>query len=142
MRIRPLVLAGILALWGCQTSKMPAPHQPSATEVFNLRQRCADLGERYLKENRTQVTEAGGWIIVSTNYSVQTNRCYLTDDRQFGLTAQTLMHTVELVDGQTTDMLALTSDESGVQTGQINNKDSTFEIAKAYIEARMKRDDQ
>jgi hypothetical protein len=69
---------------------------PSATEVFNLRSKCAELGEKILKQS-------GYLYDVLSHYDVRTNRCYVE------LTEHSLKENIYdryLYDGQTEEILA------------------------------------
>jgi hypothetical protein len=87
---------------------------PTATEIFNLRSKCAALGEKILEE-----TVVGTALYQSqvSHYEPQTNRCYVE------LTVQTAdpskliyLHRV-LYDGQTKEMLASAKIEKGTKSG-------------------------
>ena len=85
---------------------------PSATEVFNLRSRCAELGEKILDQqpfiSRTFPSQV-------SRYDPRTNRCYvestvLTDDIN-------TLHRY-LFDGRTKEMLAHVARVKGNMEGQ------------------------
>jgi len=102
---------------------------PTATEVFNLRSRCAELGEAILDQqpfkNRTFPSQA-------SRYDPRTNRCYveltvLTDD----------INTIHryLYDGQTKEMLAHAARVNGKKEGQIFNNQPNPPGIAGYFEA-------
>jgi hypothetical protein len=80
-------------------------HQlPTATEVFQLRSACADLGQKILEDNAVGTALTKDQV---SHYDSRTNRCYVeltinTADLTQGLD---YLHRV-LYDGQTREMLA------------------------------------
>jgi hypothetical protein len=90
---------------------------PSATEVFNLRSRCAELGENILDQ---QPFKSRTFPSQVSRYDPRTNRCYveltvLTDDIN-------TLHRY-LYDGQTKEMLAHAARVKGNMEGQIFNNE-------------------
>src|SRR5690348_10559664 len=79
--MRLFALSVLLFFAGCQKSAAPIPlveapssRSPTATEVFNLRSQCAELGEKIMKN--TVIGDALKKDQVS-HYEPQTNRCYV-----------------------------------------------------------------
>ena len=90
---------------------------PSATEVFNLRSKCAELGEKILEEQPMNLGTIPSQV---SHYDPRTNRCYVeltvvTDD------VNTLHR--YLFDGQTKEMLAHAARVKGNMEGQIFNNE-------------------
>jgi hypothetical protein len=141
-------------LVGCSTPTAPvtpahvrSTQLPSATEVFNLRGRCQQLGEKL----NTSLSYRRNWSRqATTNYSVEANRCYveLYDTNDTGNE-----HYRGLYDGQTTDLLAYARKDRAT-VGMIfgNNSidtasdckdggDCGYAKANDFIDQKMKRDD-
>jgi hypothetical protein len=101
---------------------------PSATEVFNLRSRCAELCEKILKDNpASPVIDPSAF----SHYDQRANRCYVELDNQYSL---------RLFDGQTGERLAElwngpipTAFLKGIQ-------DVSREATRGFIESHMKDD--
>ena len=75
--IRLIGLAPIFALCACQPKGEPqsaSNRPPSATEVFELRSKCAALGEKIMDENAIGIALAQEQI---SHYSPESNRCYV-----------------------------------------------------------------
>ena len=79
--MRFLALSVLLFFSGCQKPSAPVPvvdaptfRSPTATEVFNLRSKCAELGEKILKN--TAIGDGLKKDQVS-HYEPKTNRCYV-----------------------------------------------------------------
>jgi hypothetical protein len=121
------VIVGVLVLLAASTSSAVAQQQrthqlPTATEVFNLRSKCAALGERILEDNTIGSALTQSQV---THYEPRTNRCYVE------LTIQTAdlskpidqhyNHRV-LYDGQTKEMLAWALIERGKKGGMVFDK--------------------
>jgi len=116
---------------------------PTATEVFALRSKCAELGDKIrdgdvIGSNLTQS--------VVSHYEPTTNRCYveLTVQTADTTTPLAYLHRV-LYDGQTNEMLAFTRVERSLKTGQIFVKaeplgDTAFEQANGFIDKIMEDD--
>jgi len=87
-----------LAFWiGVQLGRAGADrafNSPSATEVFNLRSRCVELGEKILRDN-----PASPVIVQSvlSHYDPRTNRCFVELQNEYSR---------RLFDGQTGERLA------------------------------------
>ena len=114
----------LLFVPGCQKSSAPIspagapPFQPpTATEVFNLRSKCAELGEKIMKNN---VIGAGRTQSQLSHYEPKTNRCYVQ------LTVSPVdpakgddYFQQSLYDGQTGLVLAGIRRENGKKFGEI-----------------------
>jgi hypothetical protein len=93
-----------------KAGQAPLPYRPaSAAEVFELRSRCAALGQKILEGDLHGPALS---VDVSSNYNARTNRCYVE------LSASRIddpvhFHHETLYDGQTQEMLAFTEDEGG-----------------------------
>ncbi len=112
-RTLPLVLL-VLCLSSCEARKNSAdketPSQnraPTAAEVFDLRSKCAALGEKILNENVIGNALAQ---IQLTHYNPQTNRCYVrlevSSTTKAAVAQGKFTNDLYLFDGQTNEMLA------------------------------------
>jgi hypothetical protein len=79
--MRLFALSVLLFLSGCQKSSAPMPpvdapsfRSPTATEVFDLRTKCAELGDKIMKN--TVIGDALKKDQLS-RYDPKTNRCYV-----------------------------------------------------------------
>jgi hypothetical protein len=147
------VIVGVLVVLAASTSSALAQQQrthqlPTATEVFNLRSKCAALGERILEDNTIGIALTQSQI---THYEPRTNRCYVE------LTIQTAdlskpigqhYHNRVLYDGQTKEMLAYAQIERDKKHGMVFDKqhqktswdNAGWDDASAYIDAMMTDD--
>jgi hypothetical protein len=69
----------IISLLGCQrptgtTTDGQGSTRPTATEVFNLRTKCAELGDKILQLNAVDPPLTHDQ---TSHYDVKTNRCYI-----------------------------------------------------------------
>jgi hypothetical protein len=122
--MRLFALSALLFFSGCQKPSAPVPpvgtpslRGPTATEVFNLRSKCAELGEKILKN--TVVADALKKDQLS-HYEPKTNRCYV----QLTVWNANLNKGDEyfhqyLFDGQTGQTLAAIRREKGTRSGDI-----------------------
>ena len=155
-------LSVILFLSGCHDRSATAPcvpaptapagassfRPPTATEVFNLRSNCADLGEKILEK-----TVAGDALKKEelSHYEPKTNRCYVQ------LTVQNLNPAngdenfqQSLTDGQTGQVLAEIRRQKGTKSGRIyvdpsplnGNSDELYLDASMFIGEMMEDDRQ
>ena len=148
----------LLFFCGCQKSSSPnspvnvnaAPslRSPTASEIFDLRSKCAELGEKIMKNkvlgDNVQKDEL-------SHYEPKTNRCYVRltvwnanlskgdeDFQQY------------LFDGQTGQVLAAARREHGVRSGDIysdpppsaGNPDEMYVDASLFISQMMADDRQ
>lgn len=115
---------------------------PTATEVFNLRSKCAELGDKILENNfvGSALTQE-----VKSHYNPETNRCYVELDVHAAILDEYEKHPISryLFDGQTKDMLASSKQEKGVLSGSIYDPDDIlagYDKANAMIDSRMADD--
>lgn len=140
---------------GCQKSSAPiapvdAPafRPPTATEVFNLRSKCAELGEKIMKN--TVVADALKKDQLS-HYEPKTNRCYV----QLTIWNADLAKGNDyfqryLFDGQTGQVMAAMRREKGTRSGDIyvnpsplsGNSDELYVDASIFIGKMMADDEQ
>jgi hypothetical protein len=153
--MRLVALSTLFFFSGCQKSSAPGPtvdaptfRSATATEVFNLRSKCAELGEKIM--NNTAIGDGQKKNQVS-HYEPKTNRCYVQltvwnanlakgDDyfRQY------------LFDGQTGQVLAAIHREKGARSGVIyvdpyppaGNSDELYIDASIFINKMMADDRQ
>ena len=153
--MRLFALSVLLIFSGCQKSSAPIPpvdapafRSPTATEVFNLRSKCADLGEKILKT--TVIGEALKKEQVS-HYEPKTNRCYV----QLTVWNPDLAKGEDyfqqyLLDGQNGQVLAAIHREKGTRSGEISidpsplsgNPDELYVDASLFISKMMADDRQ
>jgi hypothetical protein len=132
------------ALLLVSTSVLGQPiHQPpTATELFNLRGMCAQLGEKIMRENVVGIALTQSQ---TSRYDPRTSRCFVE------LTVQTMdlskadYFARYLFDGQTNEMLAALRNEKGKRWGMVydrNHKGGSltnagFDDASGYINKMM-----
>jgi hypothetical protein len=145
----------LLFFSGCKQSSAPISpvnvplfRSPTASEVFDLRSKCAEHGEKILKN--TVVSNALKKDQVS-HYEPKTNRCYV----QLTVWSADLAKGSEyfqqsLFDGQTGQELAAIRREKGVRSGDIfidpsplnGNPDELYLDAASFISKMMADDRQ
>lgn len=142
------MVASVL-LFGCEKVVSPPVkaedtvfQKPSATEIFNLRSRCAALGEKIMNENviGSALTQSQ-----TSHYSPKTNRCYVElDVNMADLNRYNEYAARYLYDGQTGEMLAWCKKEKGdSMTGFIFGgkiEQNTYLDASMKIDAEMADD--
>jgi hypothetical protein len=153
--MRLFALSVLLFFAGCQKSAAPIPlveapssRSPTATEVFNLRSKCAELGEKIMQN--TVVGDALKKDQVS-HYEPKTNRCYV----QLTVWNPDLAKGDDyfqqsLFDGQTGQVLAAIRREKGTRSGEISvdpyppngNSDELYIDASMFISKMMADDRQ
>jgi hypothetical protein len=152
LRRCPCVLLLTTVGWALTAASAVAQQQtqrlPTATEVFNLRSKCAALGDRLLEETTIGIALTKSQV---SHYEPRTNRCYVE------LTIQTAdlskpidqhYHHRVLYDGQTKEMLASAQIERGKKSGMVFDKqhrattltNAGWDDAGAYIDAMMADD--
>jgi hypothetical protein len=96
----------------------PATFQlPTATEVFNLRSKCASLADVIAEENPHGMALAHE---VASHYDEKTNRCYVELSVHMADLARYEEQRARYVyDGQTKEMLAWARSENGKKTGMV-----------------------
>jgi hypothetical protein len=152
-----VVMLSAFGLAGCSkpavSAAPPSFQPPTATEVFNLRSKCQQLGEA-LDESTPY---GANWRRdLTTNYNPRTNRCYVEMTDSNDTTKEYLQN---LYDGQTKDLLAYTKTHGDAccRTGSVgmifmdNNVDTLsdcktggdcgYDKVNEFIDAKMKRDD-
>ena len=140
-----------------QERQEPQSNLPTATEVFNLRTKCANLGQKV--NAQTPATKEKDIITsIKTNYSVSENRCYVVLDDTFISGVMNGSRTLHLYDGQTNELLAaanhdvLKKYDHDEWSGLISNRPLTkceekgdgpceYADADAYINNKMKGDE-
>jgi hypothetical protein len=153
--IRLFALSVLLFFSSCQKSSAPIPpvdapsfRSPTATEVFNLRSKCAELGEKILKN--TVIGDALKKDQLS-HYEPKTNRCYVQLTVWNADLAQRDEYFQQyLFDGQTGQVLAAIRREKGVRSGDISidpsplngNSDELYLDASIFISKMMADDRQ
>lgn len=142
-----VLIYAFMSLLACE-KQSPAPQQvvvqaPTATEVFNLRSKCADLGEQILENNIVGVALTQSQ---TSHYDPKTNRCYVELTVQTGDTTRPLTYLSQtLYDGQTKEILAFARTEDGKNSGMVfvpaaNPANDFFANATAFINKMMEDD--
>ena len=145
----------LLFLSGCRKSSAPISsadtasfRNPTATEVFDLRSKCAELGEKILKN--TAIAD-GLTKDQLSHYEPKTNRCYIQVTVWNANPSKGDDHFQQhLYDGQTGQLLAAARREKGVRSGEISNSpyplngnsDELYMDATLYISQMMADDTQ
>ena len=155
-----ILALGLIALAGCGSPAVTptvAPTQPSseqkpptATEVFDLRQKCFELGRKLDEE--TLHGSAVEQDMVS-NYNTKNNRCYVTLEDHPGMNlagTPQWYDSLSLHDGQTKEMLASTNfngnpldsrNKGGMVVGRgIGEGIGGYVETQAYIDKLMERE--
>ena len=151
--MRLFALSVLLFFSGCQKSSAPIPpvnaptfRSPTATEVFNLRSRCAELGEKILKN--TAIGDALKKDQLS-HYEPKTNRCYVQLTVSNADPTKGDEHFQQyLLDGQTGQVMAAIRREKGTRSGDIyvdpsplnGNPDELYLDASMFISKVMADD--
>jgi hypothetical protein len=87
-------------------AEKPAYQTPTATEVFDLRSRCAELGDVLLTQQQASIGPAL-YADAKSHYNPKTNRCYVVVDvNTADLSSPNFQTTEYLYDGQTKENLA------------------------------------
>lgn len=106
------VTAAVLAASSCRQPERPADNPPTynrlptATEVFDLRSRCAALGDRILSENRIGPALTQDQV---SHYNPGTNHCYVkleVSTADLRTPQERFIRDEYLYDGQTKELLA------------------------------------
>ena len=117
---------------------------PTATEVFNLRSKCAELGQKMLEDN---VRHGAPFISQVSHYDPRTNRCYV-ELTGFGGTGAEANYDRELFDGQTKQKLAqAVKGKDGRSGGMVFDKqynrgieNDGWDYTNSYIDQMMAED--
>ena len=153
--MRLFTFSVLLFLSGCKQSSehispvdVPSFRSPTATEVFDLRSKCAERGEKIMKD--TAISSALKKDQVS-HYEPKTNRCYVQLTVWSGDLAKGSEHFQQsLFDGQTGQELAAICREKGIRSGDIFidpsplncNPDELYVDASSFISKMMADDRQ
>jgi hypothetical protein len=126
----------IFAIVGSVATSCGVTTQPSATEVFNLRQRCADGAKKYTEDQT-------GVVYSSPHYNVEDNRCYIAErDARFDDSKKAVnpFISIFLIDVQTGKFIVETTNyDDSYKKGEIEGRDVGYEQAEARIEKLMGR---
>ena len=101
----------VLFLVSCQrpSTEQSSNRMPSATEVFELRTKCAVMGEKIMEDNIIGTALMHQQI---SRYNPITNRCYIkleVSTADLGTPQERFVRSQYLFDGQTKEMLASAS---------------------------------
>ena len=119
------------------TAAVARRQQPSATELFSLRSKCAELGEKILTDNIIGVALSQSQL---SHYDIDSGRCYveLTVQTADTTAPMTVFHRY-LFDGQTHEMLASQSIEREKKSGIVYKQGIYgFDQTGEYIDKIMK----
>jgi hypothetical protein len=119
---RALLCVFVFLLGGCQDLSRSKPaadeaafRKPSATEVFNLRSKCAELGEKIKRGNAIGVALAQEQ---ASHYDAKSNRCYVELTTHMADQSHFDDHLGRyLYDGQTGEILAWIKIDMGDRSG-------------------------
>jgi hypothetical protein len=135
----------MILLSACPLSAQPSHQLPTATEVFNLRSRCAALAETIREENHIGSKLSQSQI---SNYEPRTNRCYVELTVQTADASKFNYFNRSLYDGQTRELLAFAKIQGAQKAGMVFDKqhvtsslnNAGFDDANAYIDKMMTAD--
>ena len=145
--MRALVILMSVALWTPAMAQQGDFRLPTATEVFNLRSRCAELGQKILEGMVRGNNEA--IISQASRYDARTNRCYVDlIVRTIDPTKPPNLFHRYLFYGQTKEILAEASIYNDRKQGQVLDKqhnptsstDNGWDDARQYIDQMMAED--
>ena len=118
----------------------PAPSQersnvPAAAEIFALRSKCAELGEKLLAGNIIGNALTQSQI---SHYNPATNRCYVElDVHMADLDKFDEYNTRNVFDGQTGELLARVENKKGKQVAFLKDGPYAYDIALHTIQSLM-----
>jgi hypothetical protein len=117
----------------------PTFRKPSATEIFDLRSRCADAAKKIMSDNTIGAALAQDQV---SHYDPKSNRCYVELTVHIADLAHFDDHLSRyLFDGQTEEILAWTKTDLGVKTGWTTGfGTSNFDSATTKIDGLMADD--
>jgi hypothetical protein len=130
----------ILVSVGLCVPAMAQQRPPSATEVFDLRSKCAELGGKILEGIDARMHPTLSQV---SHYDHRTNRCYVEVTEQSGSTYHRYLY-----DGQIKEILAHASTIKGKREGEISdnqhnptgNTGNKYDEASKYIDEMMAED--
>jgi hypothetical protein len=147
-----VTVVSFLFIAGCSGSRQAKTERPrlSAIAEFELRGKCAELGDKMLEEGLWEVVGPALTAEMTTNYSPEANRCYveftLTKNLSYNyLSTPRNYRTKTVYDGQTKRTLACTSQQGDKRSGLIWTVSSgtgyaTYEQTSAEINRLMGAD--
>lgn len=112
LRLVLCAVSMVFVLYSCQQPKTPADSHPatnrlpSATELFDLRSKCAAFGEKILEENIIERVLTQEQV---SRYNPETNRCYVklsVSTADLSTPQENFVRDEYLYDGQTKELLA------------------------------------
>lgn len=138
--MRP-VIGFFLLFWSVAAhAQQPYFQPPTATELFNLRSRCAELGNKFLDDLVVfrPLTKS-----ITSRYDPRTNHCYGDVVTQ---NPHSSYHNRTLLDLQTGEPLAYAKTEKSKKVGMVSGRltdmrdDLGFSDANEYIDKLMQED--
>jgi hypothetical protein len=137
-----LLLATLVACERHDPASSAAPatafQPPTATEVFNLRSRCEELGQKIEDENviGSALTQSH-----TSRYNPRTNRCYVQlDVHTADLSKPATYSSTYLFDGQTKELLAWVTSKDGKETNFVVGGPPGRDAALSRIQEVMEDD--
>jgi hypothetical protein len=119
-RLAAVALGGLFI--SCEPPKEAAPYRTStAAEIFDLRSKCAVLGEKILADNFIGSALAQEQV---SHYDPQTNRCYVkleVHTADLAAPQDRFKDHTYLYDGQTHEMLVWATRDEGRKSGYITD---------------------
>ena len=153
--MRLFTFSVLLFFFGCKQSSapispmdVPSFRSPTAAEVFDLRSKCAELGDKIMKNTAISSELKKDQV---SHYEPKTNRCYVQLTIWSGDLAKGSEYIHQyLFDGQTGQELAAMRREKGVRSGDIfidpsplnGNPDELYLDASLFIRKMMADDRQ
>jgi hypothetical protein len=135
-----LVIGFFLFCWSTLAYAQPTFQPPTATELFNLRSRCAELGKKFLDELAVGPETSKS---LTSRYDPRTNHCYgdvVTRSQDGSLFIR------GLYDLQTGEGLAFAKIQKSEKVGMVSDRlsdmrnDLGFSDANEYINKIMQED--
>jgi hypothetical protein len=141
--MRPVISFFLLCWSVAAHAQQPYFQPPTATELFNLRSRCAALANKFLDDlsvSRSSLTQT-----ITSHYDPRTNYCY-GEVMTLNRADPHSYFNRSLFDLQTGDLLAFASIEKGKNDGTVYGRlpvmrdDLGFSAASEYIDKLMQED--
>jgi hypothetical protein len=106
-------------------------NRPSATEIFNLRSKCAELGEKIMEGNHIGSALTQSQV---SHYDSGTNRCYVELDVNVAdLSKWDEYNSRCLFDGQTGELLGWVKNEKGKKAAYVTDSPNVLDYDAAAM---------
>ncbi len=133
----PCIVLTCFSLLGCQSHRVagaapddPGVAQPTATEIFDLRTKCSELGDKILRLNPVDRSLSSEQ---NSHYDVKTNRCYVL---HFVHSGSFDYMSEEVFDGQSRELMVSIERRGGKVTTFING--GFIDASESDARAKMK----